>query len=267
MEPNSWCQSKMKWIWVKKLLRKLFYGLPYEIQLIACKILPGERGRIQYENVQREKWVRKSYSEFGKKQREYIFMSIARFCHINRPLEGYYFEFGSHEGNTMRMAWDHFHNLFDWEYVAFDSFEGLPEVAEIDQQEIWEKGKLKTEESEFIKIVTRHGLKAAKLMTVKGFYEESLIDELAEKLLPKKAVVIYIDCDLYASTVPVLRFVKPFIQKGTIIVFDDWYCFHGDPNKGERRAFHEFTEANPELEFEPFVHTNEAQSFVFVGRK
>ena len=60
-----------------------------------------------------------------------------------RPREqahrGYYFEFGCFEANTMRLAFDCFHHLFDWHYVAFDSFEGLPEIGEIDKQAIWEK--------------------------------------------------------------------------------------------------------------------------------
>ena len=50
-------------------------------------------------------------------------------------MEGYYFEFGSHEANTMRMAWDTLRHLFDYTYVAFDSFEGLPEPDDLDGDE------------------------------------------------------------------------------------------------------------------------------------
>ena len=65
-------------------------------------------------------------------------MSVARFLHINRPVEGYYFEFGCNEANTIRQGWNHFEHLFDFTYVGFDSFEGLPEIHKIDEQEIWE---------------------------------------------------------------------------------------------------------------------------------
>ena len=85
------------------------------------------------------------------------------------------------------------------------------------------------------------------------------------RLLPRKAAVIYVDCDLYESTVPVLKFIKPFLQRGTIIVFDDWNCFHGDPDRGERRAFKEFMDKELRLKFEEFVHTNEAKSFIYLG--
>ena len=104
-----------------------------------------------------------------------------------------------------------------------------------------------------------------KLITVKGFYDNSLDKRLKDNLLPKKAAVIYIDCDLYKSTVPVLNWIKDFLQRGTIIVFDDWYCFHGDPLKGERLAWSEFLERNPNLRFTEFVETSEAKSFIFLG--
>lgn len=211
------------------------------------------------------KWVRETYVEFGREQRRQIFLSAARFLHINRPIEGYYFEFGCNEANTVRMAWDSFHYLFDFTYVGFDSFEGLPEITKIDEQDIWEKGKLAFAEESFINTCLSHGIPRDRLKTVRGFYDQSLTPELAQQLAPKKAAVIYIDCDLYTSTVSVLNWIPPFLQMGTILVFDDWNCFSADPERGERRAWREFLEANPSLRFEPFVTTAEGQAFICVG--
>ena len=87
------------------------------------------------------------------------------------------------------------------------------------------------------------------------------------KLLPTKAVVIYVDCDLYDSTVTVLDFAKDLLQKGTIMVFDDWFCFYGDPDKGERTAFKEFLALNPSLVFQDYTQTNEAKAFIYLGEK
>ena len=216
--------------------------------------------------TRRGRWVRSVYWKFGQDQRNYVLLSIARFLHINRPVPGYYFEFGCNEANTIRNAWSCFEHLFDFHYVGFDSFEGLPEIAEIDKQQIWAKGKLAFAEDEFIRRAVAHGIPREKLTTVKGFYDSSLTEDVKIRFLPTKAAVIYIDCDLYASTVPVLEWVKDFLQTGTVIVFDDWYCFCGDPTRGEQRAWSEFIAANPELRFKPFVSTNEAQSFIFLGK-
>lgn len=212
-----------------------------------------------------KRWIRYEYTRFGMDQRKSIFMSIARFHHINRPMRGYYFEFGSHEANTMRMAWDSFRHLFDWDFVAFDSFEGLPKITAIDHQEIWKEGKLKTAEQDFLKICVRHGIARDRLITVKGFFDQSLTQKTKEMLFPDLAAVVYIDCDLYESTVPVLEFIKDFLQLGTVIVFDDWNCFWADPDKGERRAWREFCERYPELKFEDFLVTGMQKAFVYVG--
>lgn len=216
------------------------------------------------ERFARPKWIRKEYSALARADRKYLYMSAARFMNINRPIPGYYFEFGCHEANTMRDAWSSFRYLFDLHYVAFDSFEGLPDMEDFDKSSIFIAGNLATEENEFIRRVTSAGMPIEKLTTVKGFYNKTLNDELAEKLLPSKAAVIYIDCDLYESTVPVLKFIKRFLQKGTIIMFDDWNCYHADPNMGERRAWSEFLIANPNCEFVEYLSTGEAKSFVCV---
>jgi len=211
------------------------------------------------------RWIRSSYWRFGQDQRQYLFLSMARFLHINRPVPGYYFEFGCNEANTVRMAWSTFRHLFDFHYVGFDSFEGLPEIAEIDKQPIWEKGKLAFAEQEFIRRAIGHGIPANRLTTVRGFYDTSLTPALKQRMLPTKAAVIYIDCDLYVSTVPVLEWIKDFLQVGTVIAFDDWFCFHGDPKKGEQLAWNEFRERYPQLRFAEFVSTNEAKTFIFLG--
>jgi O-methyltransferase len=235
------------------------------MRLLAA--LSSLRAILSRERHAYRRWVRDEYGRFGRGERERILLSIARFCHINRPMRGYYFEFGCHGANTMRLAWRHSRHLFDWTYVAFDSFEGLPEIGEIDKQEIWQRGKLKTDEQAFVDLVAGAGMPRERLITVKGFYDQSLTPTLRERLGPqeRKAVVVYIDCDLYQSTVPALEFTRDFLQKGTIIVFDDWNCFHGDPERGERRAWSEFRARYPELRFEEFVRTNEAQAFIFVG--
>lgn len=221
--------------------------------------------RLLLRKPRRKDWIRKHYTPYALNQKLNIFMSIARYSRINRPIKGDYFEFGSHGANTIRMAWDCFHHLFDWNYVAFDSFEGLPEIGEIDKMKIWEKGKLKTSDETFKKIAYEHGIPKDRLELVKGYYCDTLTDELKRNYAGRKAAVAYIDCDLYSSTVDVLNFLEDFLQVGTIVVFDDWNCFFGDPNKGERLAFREFCERRPDILFEPFVQNGEQMSFICLG--
>ena len=246
-------------------LRRVYDAMPEPVKGVYRRLHRAWHRAPLSEGYAQHRWIRDEYFAFGQQSRRDVFLGIARYHHINRPMEGYYFEFGSHEANTMRMAWDTLRHLFDYTYVAFDSFEGLPEIQPIDEQAIWEPGKLETDEQEFRRICERHGMPSDRLVTVKGFYDESLNEETKRRFEPRKAAVVYIDCDLYASTVPVLSFVRDFLQRGTVIVFDDWNCFHGDPTKGERRAWSEFLAANPSLRFEPFVQNQELKAFVFLG--
>lgn len=156
----------------KKILKEKYKNLPEKAKKPIrffynfFKFLPLSPG------YKKRRWIKKVYSRFSQEQREYIFLSIARFCQINRPINGYYFEFGCCGARTMRMAWDAFHHLhlLDFTYVGFDSFQGFPEISEIDKQEIFKKGGAEMDEKGFIKKVTGHGMPREKLITIKGFF-------------------------------------------------------------------------------------------------
>ena len=213
----------------------------------------------------RRRWVEQVYDPFRERARRDLFLSLAVFCNQNRPEAGYYFEFGCHGARTMRLAYDAFHALFDWSYVAFDSFAGLPEIGEVDRHPGWRRGALGTSEEDFVRAVVGHGMPREKLLTVPGFYRQSLTPELRDRLLPERAAVIFVDCDLYESTVPALEFALPFLTRGTVLVFDDWFCFCGDPERGERRAFRELRKRHPRLRFEDYLQGSEAKAFIYLG--
>lgn len=58
--------------------------------------------------------------------------------------------------------------------------------------------------------------------------------------MPPKVGFIHIDVDLYSSAKLVLDFIKPYLCEGTIILFDDWYCFPPGKHQGEKKAIQEF---------------------------
>ena len=78
----------------------------------------------------------------------------------------------------------------------------------------------------------------------------------------KKAALIWVDCDLYESTVPVLNFITDYVQDGTIIVFDDWFSFKGNLNMGEQRAFREWLKKNPSIRATEFHRFATGNSFI-----
>ena len=42
------------------------------------------------------------------------------------------------------------------------------------------------------------------------------------------------------------------LSDGTMVCFDDWFMYKGNPNQGEQRAFREFLEAHPHWQAIPY---------------
>jgi len=165
-------------------------------------------------------------------------------------LPNVFFEFGCHSGRTYSAALlaSKFFK-FKLKNYAFDSFEGLPETSK-NVDGIFKSGTFYTKKEDFVKIVkNRTGILLQDDQLVQGYYEKSLTDKLKERL-PKSVGFVHIDVDLYSSTVTVLEFIKTFLVSGTVILFDDWYCFSAGEELGERKALNEFLKKYPEIELE-----------------
>ena len=140
-------------------------------------------------------------------------------------------------------------------YFAFDSFQGLPDLHEMDLgHRVFRTGRYNFSEANFVSnIISKTSLQKDRLITVPGFYKDSLSSVLFKKLDLKQASIIMIDCDLYSSTKEVLKFITPLLSDGSILVFDDWFAYKGSPFKGERCATSEWLEFNPHIILSEFA--------------
>jgi O-methyltransferase len=105
----------------------------------------------------------------------------------------------------------------------------------------------------FIKLIKYQGVNLDKVVICPGFYSESLTKEFKIRTNLNAACIIMIDCDLYESTVLVLEFITDLLQQGTILIFDDWFAFRGDPKKGEKRAVREWLDWNSQFTLEEYA--------------
>jgi len=191
-----------------------------------------------------------AFDRAGKEEFQ-IFLKYAMNYVFGCQIQGDYLEFGSFRGNTLTTAFlsaKRF-GLNSMKFFIFDSFEGLPPIAGVDAEGPchYEQGQYACSLDEFTRIIARRGVDLQRVVVTKGWYDKTLNGETSKRLQIKKAAIIWIDCDLYESTVPVLDFVTPYIQTGTILCFDDWFCFGGDPTRGEARPFLEWLKKNPWL--------------------
>jgi hypothetical protein len=172
-----------------------------------------------------------------------------------------FFEFGCHSGRTFSSAINAslLLKMPQMKFYAFDSFEGLPKTSSDDGY--FESGSFCTTYQQFLKIVRKStGINLNSDSVIKGFYCDSLTSELRDKM--PRVGIVHIDVDLYSSTIDVLNFIGPLLVPGSLILFDDWFCFPGGTNLGERKAFLEFLGNNSWIKVEPWKsYSTFGQSF------
>jgi hypothetical protein len=184
---------------------------------------------------------------FSSLYQEEFFANVMQFLKYNE-VEGDYLEFGVFGGNVFGVAHRYMHRAgLNMKMYGFDSFQGLPKPEGIDDHAGFKEGHQAMSIEEFRSIVKARGVKETEYVLVPGFFSESLRKNPPSKIGLKYAALVYIDCVLYESTVAALDYVLPLLQTGTIIAFDDFYCFKGVPERGEQRALKEFLEKNPQI--------------------
>ncbi len=195
--------------------------------------------------------------EYSPKEhdRNEMLRKVMNYCAEAR-LGGDYLEFGVFKGGqfSAAMKWAAKNKKLDnMHFYAFDSFKGLPEIKGKDVEfKQFDQGEYTASLDVFKKTLRSAGLTEEKVKIVPGWFNETLNDKIKKSLPLKMASIVWIDCDLYESTVPVLDFIKDYIVDGTLLVFDDWYLFRGNPRRGEQLAFSEWLKKNPQFSASEF---------------
>jgi hypothetical protein len=192
-------------------------------------------------------------------------------------VEGDYLEFGVFRGSTLIQAFhtirasyraraadatgihdaDYRRRVRDlWDrtrFFAFDSFQGLPPLEGADRQtQDFAKGKFACSKEDFFGNLRANGVDMTKVVAVPGWFAETCSEETKRRHEMKAAAIVHVDCDLYESTRIALKFIESVLVDGTVLIFDDWYSFRGNPALGEQRAFREWAPTLPHLTFTEF---------------
>lgn len=164
-------------------------------------------------------------------------------------------EFGVYKGSTFIDAIKTAKNkkLYQMNFYAFDSFQGLPEPQGIDaHSNQFYRGQVAFGIEDFKKKLEHSGIDVSKVHLVPGWFKDILNQEAKKRLPLKAAAVVWIDCDLYESTVPVLNWITDYLVDGSILIFDDWFFYKGNPSRGEQLAFREWLKKNPQFSASEF---------------
>lgn len=151
-----------------------------------------------------------------------------------------YLEFGVHKGASLRMFryWYSEYNVINVDFIGFDSCEGLPdEDISVDplRSRDWFAGEFKHDLKDY---------EVSDFQLVRGWFKDTLNDDILPLLRSKPIGLIHIDCDMYSSTMDVLEFMfsHQLIRPGCLLVYDDWGGYADHYHKNAIEIYHEYHE-------------------------
>ena len=192
----------------------------------------------------------------------YLDFTIAKYFAIKKALYvtahdatyGSYLEFGVFTGSSFNYAMkenkkiEKIFGKMNCEFIGFDSFQGFGDIKKDDENPSFKNKTFAVDEKKIIQNIEKCA-RGQKLRIIKGFYKDTIKNKTTIDLKIDKSRVVMIDCDLKESAQLALEFIKPSIQMGSIILFDDYNYFKGNIDKGEYSAFSEFKKKYPEILF------------------
>ena len=223
---------------MKSFVEKKLKSFLYFIEL-NFKMRFGNKSAIDiyYENLSQEcydffKDKMKSSSIFLKVEDIRNF-AIYKAIENNKDTKNLFLEFGVYTGGSINLFSKQLKNI-NGNISGFDTFEGLTEdwLTHV----FFPKGSLSLNNK--LPKVEKN------VQLIKGKIQDTL-DFFLNENSKKKVVFAHMDMDTYASTKYALSKKKPFLQKGSVILFDEFY---GYPN-WQQEEYKAFTEVFNENEY------------------
>ena len=181
-------------------------------------------------------------------------------------VQGDILEFGTFQGYTLQCAYHAFDRrnmVRSRRFIALDSFSGIMGAKKSEQ---FEDGQFSTSVESLAFSNFLAGVPQDKIVVISGTYDMTLseqVNKTRELLGPTKAALVHIDCDIEAPAKLALDFVTPYLQQGSLLLFDEFDLNRADNTKGERAALEAWLKENSEFDVEPYrcYHTH-ARSFI-----
>jgi hypothetical protein len=162
------------------------------------KFASQHKNKIPYNDFPSRKF------DYGKREGLYRYLLDTEI--LAEPIQ--YLEFGVCSGNSFKW-WVENHTNKESSFHGFDTFEGLPE-----DWGPFKKGDMGTQSKP-------PDVSDSRVQFYKGLFQQTF-PGFAKTINRNKKKVIHLDADLYSSTLYVLTSMAPFLQKGDLILFDEF---------------------------------------------
>lgn len=172
---------------------------------------------------------------------------------------GCYVEFGVASGNSMRSA-----EIAERrsqskslgvirsrrKLYGFDTFTSFASDSALDKHPTWDGDNFSVSVDKVRKRFKRLGERVTLFQidasTLNNEIESTNIDNFISE---DNIAIVLMDMDLGSPTLHALNWIHPKIKSGTILIFDEFLAFKGDPEIGESGALSKFIELHPEISF------------------
>lgn len=154
-----------------------------------------------------------------------IFMAVKRTAKVNGDIA----EVGVYKGGSAKLICEAKGNKA---LHLFDTFEGLPDLCEMDNPKQYHKGQLRWE----LENVKTYLKKYSNVYFYKGLFPST-----AEPIKNKRFSFVNLDVDLYKSTLSCLEFFYSKMNMGGVIISHNY-----TDSPGVRKAVDDFFEEKPE---------------------
>ena len=224
---------------IKELLKKIIFPILHLIRRILLIIqnhcLPSSylpSNQSSYNKYLSDE-LDKSYNHFKKYFKYSIFLNsdeiqkyaIEKSLTNDKDLEHTYIEFGVFVGTTINFFSKYLKKIY-----GFDSFEGL--------KEDWLGNDVSAGTFNLNKKIPKLN---KNVVPVVGWVQDTLDNFLEEK--KPKINFVHMDMDTYETSKFILKKIKPYLIKNSIIIFDELYDYPGW-KEGEYKALTECFEEN-----------------------
>lgn len=148
----------------------------------------------------------KVFDFYPYEKREILYSWLNTEVIANKPID--FVEFGSWKGESIE-KWRNINQNKESRFFGFDSFEGLPEDYDGTEAKYFDVDGLTPK------------IDDDRVKFIKGWFADT-VPGFVKTFEVKNQLVLHMDADLYSSTLFILIILNSFIEKGTIIIFDEF---------------------------------------------
>ena len=219
----------------RRLMVPLFSSIKSSLNIIKKYALPDYQRPPSIFQMYEKEEIENCYNHFRKYFKNSLFLNtwtlrehaIKKALANDKKKEKTYIEFGVFSGSSINFFSKY---LKDKEMYGFDSFEGL--------KEDWTGTSVIKGTFDLKKKVPKLN---ENVIPIQGWIDQTLPKFLSEK--KPNINFMHIDVDTYETSKVILQLTKNFLEKGAIVVFDEFYNFPGW-DVGEYKAFKEIFNEN-----------------------